>query len=733
MAKDVIKQTSGANHSETLIKAATEAANVALWSIDPASGDTWFSDVWYTLLGYEAGAFTPSFDVFIDMMHPDDQARTIAAYEDLIEGRVHVYSADFRLRDASGRWRWIGATGAKVTSAGSPNFLVYGMQMDVSGRKRVEEKLAETAKNAQEHRQRLTRLAENSPAALFEFRFDAEGTVTLPYMTAGVYELLGVPPEDVEGDGLAVFQNIVAEDMEKMGPAIETSRTELSPFRMRYRVSHPDAGGNVTWIQANSAPHREADGSTVWFGSIYDATPEVEREVMLAKARDGAVAMEEKMRRLALQDGLTGLPNRRVLDKRLKTRAQTRTDPADHAVLIRIDLDRFKYVNDTLGHPAGDAVLVHVAQILQDSIGEDDLPSRVGGDEFCVLMTQGKTVRDAEIVVRNIQKKLHTPFLFDGKVCRFGASFGIASSDQGDIENGDLMSFADVALYEAKAAGRGKLRVFSQRLHDRILDGRRLAAEIEDAIENREFEPFFQPQICARTGQFYGLEVLARWRRAQDETLSPDRFMHIAEQIRAVPLIDKVMMDRTFATLEHRIDNGFKPPKIAFNLSAGRLRDNSIVKAAQSIQDMGIQVGFELLESILLEEGDGSVDFTLDLAREAGIQIEIDDFGTGHASILGVLQVKPDILKIDKRLTANVEDFEQSRELVSSIIGIAKTLGIRSIAEGVETQPQANVLRDIGCDILQGYLYAAPLDATDTLAWSQTCASLHPRSVKHGS
>lgn len=147
------------------------------------------------------------------------------------------------------------------------------------------------------------------------------------------------------------------------------------------------------------------------------------------------------------------------------------------------------------------------------------------------------------------------------------------------------------------------------------------------------------------------------------------------------------------------------------------MHDKSIVETSRSIQALGIQVGFELLESILLEEGDGVLNFTLDLAREAGIQIEIDDFGTGHASILGVLQVKPDILKIDKRLTANVEEFERSRNLVASIVGIAQTLGIRTIAEGVETERQAQVLSEIGCNILQGFLYAPPLDALDMQEW----------------
>ncbi len=709
---------------EAYIRSATEAANVALWSTCPETGETWYSPTWFTNLGFEPNAFVPSFDGFMKRMHPDDRAPTLAAFTDLVEDRTRTYSADFRLRDAAGEWRWIGASGAKVERGGGLPYVIYGMQMDISRRKATEEELAFTARTAEQHRQRLARLAENSPAALFEFKIDTDGTVSLPYVTAGVHDILNVPPEDVTADGMSAFRNIFEEDVGLMGPAIEDSRVNLTPFKMRYRVKRPDMPGGYIWAQANSVPHREADGSTVWFGSLYDVTLEVEREAMLAHARDS-------MRHLALHDGLTGLPNRRRFDEILKSRAETHDNAVPAAVLIRIDLDRFKFVNDTLGHPAGDAVLIHVASILQSLLGPDDLASRVGGDEFCVIMRHGKTVEDAKKIVTAIQERLAVPFKYQGKICRFGASFGIASSEHGNIANGDLMSFADAALYEAKAAGRGRLEVFSKDLYDEILAGRRMAAELEAALELRQFEPFFQPQICAHTGALVGMEVLARWQRDDGTLVPPDRFMPIAEQIRAVPLIDKLMVERAAAIVDEWMAGGLTPPKMSFNLSAGRLREHGIVSEMRSLQDKGIQIAFELLESILLEEEDCVVRFNLDLARDAGIHIEIDDFGTGHASILGLLNVSPDVLKIDRRLTANVVETDQARDLVASILGIARSLGIRTVAEGIETEAQAHVLRDLGCNVFQGYLYARPLAAHALLDWARVNGFVAaPRSPK---
>jgi diguanylate cyclase (GGDEF)-like protein/PAS domain S-box-containing protein len=704
--------------TEEMIRVAAEASNVALWNICPETGETWFSSVWYTLLGYPPDAFEASFDVFLDLMHPDDIADTTAAFARLLADEVSVYHADFRLRRADGTWRWIGATGAKVdrSAAGLPS-LVCGFQTDVSDRKIAEAKLAEAAIRADEQRQLLARLAENSPAALFEFRIDPAGTVTLPYTTRGVHELLGVPRAEVDADGANAFRHILPEDRADVAAAIEASRDHLTPFRFRFRVARD--GGAVTWVQANSMPQRLADGGTVWMGSIYDVTPEVEREAELARARDAAIDLQRKMQALALYDGLTGLPNRRHFDTRLEERRRDgeATGAGSPLVIVRIDLDRFKCVNDTLGHAAGDSVLTHVAAVIRGAMGPDDIASRVGGDEFSILMAPGKTVSDARAVAERIQADLAHPHLFEGKVCRFGASFGIAASDAACGGGHDLMSFADAALYRAKERGRGRMEFYSEALHDEILEARRLAGEIEAALEKAEFVPFFQPQICARTGRLVGFEALARWQSAEHGLVAPNRFLPVAEQIRVVPQIDAMVLEKSEAIVERWAEAGFFPPKISFNVSSARLQDPDLAQAARGLQRRGVKVAFELLETILLEDVDASVLHNLDRVREAGILVEVDDFGSGHASILGLQRIRPDALKIDRRLVSLVAEADTANDLVRAIVSMARSLAITTTAEGVETEAQAQILRGIGCDVFQGFLFARPLAADGVVQW----------------
>jgi diguanylate cyclase (GGDEF)-like protein/PAS domain S-box-containing protein len=713
--------------TEIYMRASTEASQVALWNICPETGKTWFSDLWYTILGYDPGSFEPSFEVFMDLMHPDDCAGTMAAFKDLVENRTDFYRSDFRLRDAAGRWRWIGATGAKMRkSILSDKQLVCGTQTDITWRKEGEAVLALAAQEALEHRARLDQLADNSPVGLFEFRLKPNGTVEFPYISEGVLDVLGVTREDVEADGSACFRNILPEYLEPLHEAIGLSQAELSPFRIRYRLAHPVRG--TIWVQAISLPTRLEDGSTTWHGSIYDVTPEVEKESELQAARDQAIQMQKQMEDLALHDVLTGLPNRRYFDMRLQQQRERVTGSGHRGklTLIRVDLDHFKHVNDNLGHDAGDAVLAHVAEILRTSIRHADFAARVGGDEFSIILGENGDCRMAREIVSKVQARLAKPFLYGNQICRFGASFGIATCDARKVEDGELHAFADAALYEAKQKGGNRVQVFTEALHRHIIENRRLAAELEVALERGEFEPVFQPQFCARDRQLVGLETLARWRHPQRGMLAPDDFMTVASQIRVVPLIDRMMLEKTRDVLARWREAGFVPPKISFNVSSGRLRDPEILHAARRIRSEGTVVAFELLESILVEDENDAFKFNLDALKDSGIQIEIDDFGSGHASIIGVMEAEPSVLKIDKRLSLNVAVSPQARELVAAIVRISKAFNILTTVEGVESAEQATILTDLGCDILQGFFYAKPLTEDEALEFARKV------SVKHG-
>ncbi len=719
--------------SDKLI-AATEAADTALWSVCPETGETWFSDMWYVALGYEVGAFEPSFDVFLELMHPDDRAGTIAAFEDLLAGRVEKYTADFRLRSSAGDWCWIGAVGNKVDrSAEGLPFIVSGMQMDITRRKQTEARLEELAQQAYDSHHLLDRLAENTPVSLYEFRISAQGKVSVPYISRSFMRLAGVTEEQAVHEPEAIFAAIHPDDVPVILDNIEYSRRNLTHFKQRYRVT--DHEGGWLWVQAISKPMRLEDGSTTWHGSLYDVTAEVAREHELSRARDKALQLQAEMSRLALTDGLTGLPNRRHFDAWLDARRKKmmRGSTDSPAILIRNDLDRFKYVNDTLGHAAGDAVLRHVAKVIEQCIDPSDFPARLGGDEFAILIGERRSIEDAQKTVEDIRERLSEPFLFEGKTCRFGASFGVAAASDAETLAGDLLSFADAALYEAKSLGRNRVEVFTTELHNEILEARHLAGEIEFGLEQEEFEPFFQPQVCAQTGALVGIEALARWRSSKNGLIQPMRFIEIAEQIRATAAIDEMILRKTKTIVANWREAGFTPPKISFNVSTGRLRDPGIALSASALQAQGIQVAFELLESILLESQDELSSYTLDLVRDAGILIEVDDFGTGHASILGLQRVRPNALKIDRQLINGIEDGGAARELVQAIVHIARALSIETIVEGVESEAQAAILRDMGCDHLQGFLYAKPLCADDLLAWHEArTANLRHRSARPG-
>ncbi|GGB21809.1 hypothetical protein GCM10011324_34790 [Allosediminivita pacifica] len=378
---------------------------------------------------------------------------------------------------------------------------------------------------------------------------------------------------------------------------------------------------------------------------------------------------------------------------------------------MRIDLDYFKSVNDTLGHEAGDAVLRRVADVLRASMGVDDFAARIGGDEFSILPAPGKSLSEVCTMVEQIREKIAEPLYFEERQCRFGASFGIARTEDMAADAGDLPVFADTALYKAKAGGRNRLELFTPELRQNILSDRSLAVELHEALERDEFEPWFQPQFSAKDEKLVGVETLLRWRRPDGSILAPETFMHVAEHLRIVPEIDRIMMLKAEAALKGWRRAGVAVPKISFNVSSGRMRDPDVVELARQIAKGEARVTFELLESILVEEESDAFCFHLDLVRDAGIEIEIDDFGSGHASIIGLMHIAPSALKIDKRIVLPVAQDARSRNLLRAIIEIAETLGIATIAEGVETREQVQILRGMGCDVLQGFYYAQALDA----------------------
>lgn len=473
------------------------------------------------------------------------------------------------------------------------------------------------------------------------------------------------------------------------------------------------ANGDTRWIRTIGASHLDQSGHTLVLGVNWDVSDDVELKTRLIEANHSAETrnreLEEarqQMEHNSLHDSLTGLPNRRFLDEKVLN------DDADivPSALIHIDLDRFKHINDTLGHAAGDAMLTHAAQVLRENCRERDVVARVGGDEFIIaIMTPTKNTALSALATRIIEQ-MRQPVPYERQKCRFGASAGIAVNTPDDaVPAKQLLINADIALYRAKNQGRNRFEFFDATLKAEILSNKKLADEILTGLERQEFLPYFQPQFDAQTLDITGVEALARWKHPKRGLLAPLSFLGTADELNVVPLIDRAILEQTLWQSARWEAAGIKIPKKSVNVSAGQLQDPELINRLDDLPIKPGELSFELLESIFLDDQNEIVASNIQRLTAMGIDIEIDDFGTGYASIISLLQLRPARLKIERRLIAPITCSASQRQLVSSIIEIGKSLGIKVVAEGVETRDHVAILRELGCDTLQGYALGKPM------------------------
>lgn len=501
----------------------------------------------------------------------------------------------------------------------------------------------------------------------------------------------------------------------------ETLRTRTK-HHSEYRLLMPDGG--VRHIRAIGTIYQYAGGPARIVGVNWDVTEDVRRNEELRKAsaltEARNVELEAARKRVehtAMHDSLTGLPNRRYLDDVLAEHAKNFA-VGERAALLHVDLDRFKQINDTMGHAAGDAMLVHAANVLRTTVAEDDFVARVGGDEFVIVRRRPETSKDIEVeqlsdLAERIIKAIKSPIRFEGHECRCGGSIGIALDTSSVADPTRLLVNADIALYRAKARGRNRFQFFNQSLRKEVVRTKRIADDILAGIERHEFVTWFQPQVDATSHEIIGVEALVRWNHPTEGVLPPSAFLKIADELNVVGTIDRIVLEQTLECLARWETDGVPVKKASVNVSARRLNDDGLVA---SLRDLTINPGtlsFELVESIFLDEHDDVMSWNVETVKDLGIDIEIDDFGTGYASIVSLLKLKPKRLKIDRQFVMPILRSPAQRQLVGSIIEIGKSLGIEVLAEGVETMEHARILKQLGCQSLQGYAFARPMPADE--------------------
>lgn len=508
------------------------------------------------------------------------------------------------------------------------------------------------------------------------------------------------------------------DDFERAEREFNDSIRSGQRYQSNFRIILPE--GIIRHVRAIGAVYQEAGTSPRIVGVTWDATPDAQLSEALLRAKTQAEAknfeLESAKARIehnAMHDPLTGLPNRRYLDDILEKHTATHTRSDGFAAILHIDLDRFKQINDTLGHAAGDAMLIHASEILKMSVRQTDFVARIGGDEFVILCIGQKSDEELRALAERIIAAMRKPVSYHGHECRFGVSIGIAGGNVQQTPARQLLINADIALYRAKRQGRSRAEFFSEELQCEIITAKRVADDILAGLDNNEFIAHYQPQIDARTFDIVGVEALARWQHPVRGLLAPDAFMAIADDLNVVATIDRIILEQALEQMRVWAAHGLAVPRVSVNVSARRLNDDSLIDTLKTLDIEPGTVSFELIESIFLDERDTMVSWNIDQLKELGIDIEIDDFGTGYASIVSLLQLRPTRLKIDRQLVAPMTSSSAQKALVASIIEIGTSLGIEAIAEGVETWEHAALLAELGCSSLQGYVIARPMSAED--------------------
>jgi diguanylate cyclase (GGDEF)-like protein len=538
---------------------------------------------------------------------------------------------------------------------------------------------------------------ENSGRGWF-WETNAEGT--LSYVSRQLADDFQCQPEALLG---RQFTDLLSVDTNSLSDSYEERKTLGFHLSARFPFSdvvvRPASDQDVHWSLSGN-PIFDERGRFLGFRGIGTDLTEQRRS-------------EQEISRLARFDSLTGLPNRALMRQTLDEALRNAASRHKGCALFLIDLDRFKNVNDTLGHPIGDALLRQVAERLKSVLGDHGQVGRLGGDEFKAVLPGTVDIGLLESLARTLIDQVSRPYLIEGHRVMIGASVGIAIGDPGRACADSLIRNADLALYAAKAAGRGKHCFYEPAMHSELTDRQVLETDLRQAIDRGELWVAYQPIVRAATEEISGFEALVRWNHPQRGAISPDKFIPVAEECGMISRIGQWVLQTALTEAAQWPDH----VRVAVNLSPIQFNDPTIVNTvANLLRETGVraeQLELEITEGVFLADGNGTEE-TFARLKKLGVRLALDDFGTGYSS-LGYLKKAPfDKIKIDQSFVRGAASkTNRNSAIIRAIVTLAETLGMDTTAEGVETHDDLHLIRELGCSQVQGYIFGKPASADD--------------------
>jgi len=476
------------------------------------------------------------------------------------------------------------------------------------------------------------------------------------------------------------------------------------------------ADGRIIWALMTMTLSSSPSGELTFDGLLEDIS---ERKLAAEALRES----EELLKHDTFYDGLTGLPNRALFMEKLRAAAQRQREQAEHAfALLVINVDRFQFVNDSLGHVMGDQLIIAVAHRLKSCLRPEDILARLGGDEFAILLEDAESATDAARIAERIHRDLEQPFELSGHEIFATASIGIAPSTVACDGPEVMLRDADTALHRAKTKGRARHEVFNASMHTHAVELLKLEGDLRRAIEREEFEIYFQPIVALENWKIAGFEALLRWKHPERGLVLPEEFIPLAEETGLIiPIAKWVLLGACRQASQWQAAYPSDPPlSVSVNLSSRNLAHPDLFEQVDAalVQSglNGASLGLEITESALIENSDHALSVLASL-RALNIRLQIDDFGTGYSSLSYLQQFPIDTLKIDRSFTTRMPGDGQSTEIVRTILSLARNLHLSVVAEGVETREQADSLHELHCELAQGFFFHPPLgtDQVSTL------------------
>jgi diguanylate cyclase (GGDEF)-like protein/PAS domain S-box-containing protein len=678
--------------SERNLLAAHRLAGLASWQIDLATGELQSSGEAYRFFGGTPDSYTPSLEGFFELVEPREREHILAIHADLITGRTeapatftfHFVTADGDLRVTQ---NWVdverNATGRVVR--------LHGTSQDITEIRQHAAVLAETE-------QRFSLAFEAGATGVVITSPDGERMHGIDRANAAFADMVGCAAEELTGRSLTEFLH--PEDLGR-DAAVYDSLLAGGDDTEQWETRLVGAEGGDVWALVSAALARDTDGRPLYF---------ITQFLDITLRRQAQQDLED----LSLTDSLTGLANRPLLGDRVQQAlARMRREPGTVA-LILLDLDRFKVVNDSLGHQVGDALLIAVADRLREVSRADTTVARIGGDEFVVLVEDLPEPEAVNAVAERILDVIREPFHLGEAAEEFvtTASVGIAVTEDPERDADDLFREADLALYRAKEAGRDRFALYNEELRSRAMDRLDTERRLRSAIAENNLLAFYQPLVDLGSGRIVGAEALVRMQDPELGLLGPPAFIDVAEDSGLIVDIDGWMLGEAARTALEWVTAKSGVESVAVNVSARTLAHRDfldVLRAATGDTKVnGRLLHLEITERVVLS-GEEAASGLLNSARELGPLLGIDDFGTGYSALSYLQRLALDFVKIDRSFVTPLGENPQTGAIVGAIIDLAHALGLVVVAEGVETEEQMAILRDLGCDVAQGFLIGKPM------------------------